>query len=321
MAWLTGYSKRKKITLTGGSSGAQTDFQLSLAVAYAAAMQGDFDDIRFTQADGTTLIDAWAEVIVTDTSATVWVEFPTTPANTVEQDYYMYYGNSGAASDWDIRDTMLDGDDFPGSSLDAAIWDDQLCTKAVSGGVLTLSTFTGGGRFDGGIRGKRLIPATCVVEMKLKNVYASDGSRMGISNQWDSQTDDSEMIHFSYNNNMVTFVRNEGVYGYSSGGSWSANQYYNLKIVATGSGVTGYYDGNIIGSTVTTDIPDEQMYLRLIGDNNYSPTINCDWIFARKYAANPPTYAFGSEESVSGHPTMRRWGGIPGMQYSGRRSW
>ena len=117
MAWLSGYSKRKKITLTGGASGAQTDYQLKLAVSYAAAMQGDFDDLRFTQADGTTLIDAWAEVIVTDTSATVWAEFPTTPANTVEQDYYMYYGNAGAASDWKGAQTFYFFDDFDGTTL------------------------------------------------------------------------------------------------------------------------------------------------------------------------------------------------------------
>ena len=100
MAWLSGWTKRKEITLTGGASGAQVDFQLDLAVSYAAAMQGDFDDLRFTQSDGTTLVDAWCEVKVDDTSATVWVEFPTTPANTVEQTYYMYYGKADAVGDW-----------------------------------------------------------------------------------------------------------------------------------------------------------------------------------------------------------------------------
>jgi hypothetical protein len=112
MAWLPGYSKRKELPLTGGASGAQTDFQLKLTVSYEAAMDGEFDDIRFTQADGETLVDAWAEVIVTDTSAVVWVEFPTTPANTVEQDYYMYYGNTGAASDWSGVETFEFFDDF-----------------------------------------------------------------------------------------------------------------------------------------------------------------------------------------------------------------
>lgn len=118
MEYLPGYSKYKELVLTGGASGALTNHQLKIAVSYEAAMNGEFDDIRFTQADGITLIDAWAELIVTDTSATVWVEFPTTPANTVEQTYYMYYGNAGAASAWDCGRTFLLGDDFEGSSLD-----------------------------------------------------------------------------------------------------------------------------------------------------------------------------------------------------------
>jgi hypothetical protein len=37
--------------------------------------------------------------------------------------------------------------------------------------------------------------------------------------------------------------------------------------------------------------------------------VNCyaDWIFARKYASGPPTYAFGSEESSISIPVMMRY--------------
>ena len=93
VGWLSGYSHRKKITLTGGSDGAQTDYQIKLAVTYDADMQADFDDLRFTQADGITLLDAWLESKTDSTSAVVWVKFPTTPANGEEQTYYMYYEN------------------------------------------------------------------------------------------------------------------------------------------------------------------------------------------------------------------------------------
>ena len=43
-----------------------------------------------------------------------------------------------------------------------------------------------------------------------------------------------------------------------------------------------------------------------------------------KYNSPEPVFASaGAEQSAPtvGHPTMRRWGGIPGMQYTGRRSW
>ena len=90
MAWYNAsWEKRKKITLTGGSSGAQTDYQVLLTVTYDSDMQVDFDDLRFTKADGTTLLDAWLESKTDSTSAKVWVETDT-PANTVESDIYMY---------------------------------------------------------------------------------------------------------------------------------------------------------------------------------------------------------------------------------------
>lgn len=111
MAWLLGYSKRKKVTLTGGTSGAQTDYQTKLDVTYDSDMQADFDDLRFTELDGETLLDAWLESKTDSTSAVVWVETDT-PANGIDADIYMYYGNSGAVSDWSGEDTFMFFADF-----------------------------------------------------------------------------------------------------------------------------------------------------------------------------------------------------------------
>lgn len=136
MAWYNAsWTKRKPITLTGGSSGAQTDYQVKITVTYDTDMQVDFDDLRFTESDGTTLLNSWLESKVDSTSAIVWVE-TNTPANTVEATIYMYYGNSGVSSAWDIGDTFIFGDDFMG-------WD-----KSSDNPVL--SEYTGGTRFDDG---------------------------------------------------------------------------------------------------------------------------------------------------------------------------
>ena len=97
------YFYRKTITLTGNTSGAQTDYQLLLNVTYDTDMQADFDDLRF--ANSTHQIDTWLEFNTTD-YALIWVEFPTTPADGIEQDYYMYYGNAGAASGGDGGGTV-----------------------------------------------------------------------------------------------------------------------------------------------------------------------------------------------------------------------
>lgn len=112
MAWYnSSWSKRKKITLTGGTSGTQSAYQMKFAVTYDSDMRTDFDDLRFTKLDGTTLLNAWLESKVDSTSAVVWVETDT-PANGIDAYIYMYYGNASAVADWDIDETFLFGDDF-----------------------------------------------------------------------------------------------------------------------------------------------------------------------------------------------------------------
>jgi hypothetical protein len=74
-----------------------TNYQLLLNITYDSVMQSDFDDLRFC--NETHELNSWLESKVDSSYALVWVEFPTTPTNGVEQTYYMYYGNVGAASD------------------------------------------------------------------------------------------------------------------------------------------------------------------------------------------------------------------------------
>jgi len=285
--WLSGYSRRKQIILTGGSSGAQTDFQLKLAVSYAAAMQGDFDDVRFTQADGETLIDAWAEVIVADTSATVWVEFPTTPANTVEQTYYMYYGNSVAASDWDGSATFLQ---YHGATS-ASFHDTNILNP--------LNAFA--------------------YRARVRVTTTSSNCYWGVSNVIDL-SDDGLWVADYYDSDIKQLqARNEGAYTHIvESPHLVINQWYIGEIIFDGTTARGYFDDNEIASGMTTGLPDETVGLNQITSYGGSP--EQEWSFIRKYAANPATYAFGSEESL-GHPTMRRWGGIPGMRLTGRNSW
>jgi len=302
MAWLPGYGYRKPLVLTGGASGAQTDFQLNIDIAHVAAkMQADFDDIRFTQNNGTTLIDAWLESYVTDTSAETWAEFPTTPANTVESDpWYMYYGKADAVNYWDIRATMLDGDDFLGASLDTNIWDKQYCDAAVSGGKLTISNFSGGLRYEGGLKGKRSIAPSCIIEAKMKQLASAGHTTVGMREVWDvAGTCDHQNIGFMYNNSLYGWNRNDVSQTLINTSGLTVVQEYKYKIVNNGSNIAYTYDGTAItGSPSTTNLPNENMYMNVSGDNLHTISTEIDWIFVRKYAANPPTYQFGAEESA-----------------------
>jgi len=103
VAWLTGWTYRKSITLSR-ASGAVTNYQMKLLVGESAGATGedvdcnghvqtDFDDLRFTTSDGQTLLDYWIESITGTTPnqlATVWIEFDS--IGTGATTFYMYYG-------------------------------------------------------------------------------------------------------------------------------------------------------------------------------------------------------------------------------------
>lgn len=125
-AWMdSGYSYRKEFTVTGSTAGAQTDYPFMLTVYYGngadsggvvyldSKSQTDFDDLRFTTSDGQTAVLAWLENKTDSSVAYVWVKLPTIPASPSTVKYYIYYGNSAAASGWSAGGSIFTTfDDF-----------------------------------------------------------------------------------------------------------------------------------------------------------------------------------------------------------------
>ncbi|MFA5392797.1 MAG: DUF2341 domain-containing protein, partial [Candidatus Paceibacterota bacterium] len=90
-------TKRKAITITGSTAGALTDYQVQVSVAYDANMQPDFDDIRFTDAEGASL-SYYRDSYTASTSASFWVKVPSIPASPDTVTIYLNYGNSGIST-------------------------------------------------------------------------------------------------------------------------------------------------------------------------------------------------------------------------------
>lgn len=112
-AWYsTSWTKRKAVTITGSSAGAQTNYQVKITVPYDADMQADYDDIRFTSSDGQTLLDYYLESKTNSSTADFWVEVPSIPASPDTVAVYMYYGNSSASSVSSGANTFISGTDF-----------------------------------------------------------------------------------------------------------------------------------------------------------------------------------------------------------------
>jgi len=114
---------RNPITIDNtGNSNALTNYQVSVTVTYDSDMQIDFDDIRFTDNDGKTLVDYWLESKTDSTTAKFWVEVPSIAASGTKT-IFVYYGNPTADSISNGDNTFQFFDDFNDNLINTTKWD------------------------------------------------------------------------------------------------------------------------------------------------------------------------------------------------------
>lgn len=149
MGWLTGWTYRKSVTLSR-ASGAVTNYQMKLLVGESSGATGKnvdcgrrclstFNDLRFTKADGTTLLDYWIESISGTTPnqlATVWIEFDF--IGTSATTFYMYYGKADATAGSNGSNTFLFFDDFARENSDTVGngWTESVDVFSIENGTL-----------------------------------------------------------------------------------------------------------------------------------------------------------------------------------------
>jgi hypothetical protein len=137
----TDWSDRQRLRVINNDDAAYTNAAVKLTVPYDADMQSDFEDLRFTDSDGVTLINHWVERVTTADNAIVWIQIPNLAADAVSE-VYMYYGNVVAAdsSNGDaVFETFEDFEDNNISEYDGTPGDLALFS--------TNSTFAYGGGF------------------------------------------------------------------------------------------------------------------------------------------------------------------------------
>jgi len=110
------WSARQRVRVINTDAQAYSNVAVKLNVVYDADMQSDFDDLRFTDASGTTTLDYWLERVVTGTEAKVWVKIPTMATSSVTE-LYMYYGNTGSTTTSDISNVFNAYDDFEDNGI------------------------------------------------------------------------------------------------------------------------------------------------------------------------------------------------------------
>ena len=116
MSWLTGYTYRKRITITG-QAGAGNNYQVKLQIGNVSG--GDFNlsghaasfpnDIRFTSNNGSIQLDYWIENVAT-APITAWIKVADSLNSNV--DIYCYYGRASDTTTSNGRNTFIVFDDF-----------------------------------------------------------------------------------------------------------------------------------------------------------------------------------------------------------------
>lgn len=169
----------------------------------------DFDDIRFTTSDGTTLLDYWIEQTTGNGMATIWVEYDS--IGTTDTTFYMYYGKADASAVSNGANTFIAFDDFErGVDTDevGGIWTEV-------GGTIEISTVQ---KF-GGTRAMRLKGASGVAPQGRCNVTASDN--IGIRFRFYKETNETPyMSHSDGTNRLYVGFPTNNYFNVYNGASW-----------------------------------------------------------------------------------------------------
>src|SRR4030042_6781472 len=151
----------KTLSILGSPDGAKNPYQLPIHIYRSAGTDGletidgieglkvylgtnceaDYDDIRFTKADGDTLLYACLKAYDSN-SAFVWVKFESLRASPDTLGFYLFYGNSGAAANWSSENTFTQYEGFEWGSDG-----DEIDTN---GGSVTWTTQAGTPEIDTG---------------------------------------------------------------------------------------------------------------------------------------------------------------------------
>lgn len=239
------------------------------ASVYVSTCQDDFDDIRFTQSDGSTELDFWQEGYVSGEYADFWIEFNSIAASPSSSTFYIYYDNSGASPASSGTDTFIQ---YHGAAT--ASFHDSDVTVA-----------------DSDLR----------YRAKVKSVSVCD---WGIGNQYDRSDDAIVAITHYGSDYRYLFAYSEGVATYStsspkfSDGAWHIVE---LEFLA-GTSLYGYVDGAEIATHVSSGLPaGESMGLIF---NEVDEGGEQEWSFIGNFCDPEPTWGtMGSEETLSAEIT------------------
>jgi Domain of unknown function (DUF2341) len=110
------WDARKAVRVENLDAAVYSNAVVQLFVDFDADMQADFEDLRFTSDNGTTIIPHWIGSSTDSSRAEVWVKVPTLPSEDTAT-VFMYYNNPTATSTSNMENTFVAADDFEDNDI------------------------------------------------------------------------------------------------------------------------------------------------------------------------------------------------------------
>ncbi len=315
MTFLSGWGRRKSKVVSGSTAGAQTNFQMQLTVYKSAGVdtntevylgtnvRDDFGDVRFTDTDGTSLLDYWIESYTSGVSAVIWIEIDSIPASPSSTTIYIYYDNASVTTTSNGANTFGFFDHFEGTTYDTSKWTTEVVGPnggyiTVSGSVIQITAGYGTWRlFKASNAPTSSLPFT--IEY-LAKVAVESGTNLSIGTNNFGSTWGTTSEIFGYragplgNEPKEWRVRNNvGQVGYER--TTSLLNWKKLRIDAKTDSIDFYEAGELV-KHATDYLPNVAMGAFLGAAN--SEIVYVDYVFIRKYASPEPTFGATGTASV-----------------------
>lgn len=265
------------------------------------------DDLRFTDSDGSTLLNYWVESGCGTASTKVWVKVPTLPAGA--RSLYLYWANPIASAMSSATSTFDFYDDFTGTTIDTGKW-----VKDDNGAFLSQNDeliSTGGTNAWGSnsMYSVANFARPFVLELKHKQTagnYLMFGAKDTSANATYSYYRHAAFPVYDGGGNRLAVYEDGASRGDSlkaiSSGVW---QYYKLEVLGTGA---KYYMGTTPATyTLYYDSVYSSASPLKIGFDNHSQAFRIDDVRVRKYAATIPTFSVGAFEAAAYSLTGGTW--------------
>jgi len=329
--WLSGWSYRIPITITEQSGNVLTDYQVlvtldTASLISAGKMRSDCGDVRFTDSDGTTLLNYWLEGGCNSTNTKIWVKVPNIPANS-SKIIYVYYGNPSATSASNGDATFDFFDDFIGTSLDTSKWtlgyaSYEGASVTVSNGLALIKSISGD--FEA-IHSNYVIfnTDTKVIEAKTKILSTDIEPHFFFL----VSSDNADSVRFGLREDYLDTAGNVIIVQFKAYGSYGygylyydvGNEWFIARItkfdIGSFEGRVMDLNYNTLGNSFGAGTSDWENYNWWIGvfvRDSYG--FYWDWVRVRKYTNPEPTILLGSEETAGG-PTPSPPGWLSGWSY------